>query len=411
MKTRAEAATLILSLGLTGFVVMADNWVVSPILPSIAGSIGSTPIRAAILIPAYMLPFGLLQLFYGPLADRYGKLKVLWAAMIGFTVACGLTAMGASLTSLTVYRALTGAFAAAANPVSLALIGDTMRPEDRQSAIGSFLGISFLGQGLSMGVGGAIAYFVGWHGVFATYAAFSVVVTVLLIGYSRRLSISGNPHSQIIAPYRALLTNGPSLRTYLVLMAEGALVIGSFSFLGAFLSRQFAMNNLGIGLVMTGFGIATIVAGRLSGAVARRIGQKRTVLVGLLLAALGNLLIFATGGTLAVVVLAIALFGGGFMLAHSTLVALANNFAPKARGAAMSLVAVCFMGSGGAGTVLGGRLITGAGFTGLYGLCALLLALLAGVAFFAIDTSQPPIENGPTSKSWTQGQAVSSRGR
>jgi len=75
---------------------MADNWVVSPILPSIAGSIAITPIKAAILIPAYMLPFGLLQLFYGPLADRYGKLKVLWVAMIGFTIACGLTAAGAS---------------------------------------------------------------------------------------------------------------------------------------------------------------------------------------------------------------------------------------------------------------------------------------------------------------------------
>ena len=96
IKTRAEAARLVLSLGLIGFVVMADNWVVSPILPSIAGSIAITPIKAAILIPAYMLPFGLLQLFYGPLADRYGKLKVLWVAMIGFTIACGLTAAGAS---------------------------------------------------------------------------------------------------------------------------------------------------------------------------------------------------------------------------------------------------------------------------------------------------------------------------
>ena len=327
MKTRAESAALILTLGLAGFMTMADNWVVSPILPSIAGSIGTTPIGAAVLIPAYMIPFGLFQLVYGPLADRYGKLRVLWVAMIGFTVGCGLTATGASLTGLTIYRALTGAFAAAANPVSLALIGDTVRPEDRQSAIGSFLGISFLGQGLSMGIGGAIAYFVSWHGVFAAYAAFSVVVTTLLIAYTRSLPVSGNPHSQFVAPYRTLLTNGPSLRTYLVLLAEGALVIGSFSFLGAFLSQQFAMNNLGIGLVMTGFGIAAIVAGQRGGAVAGRIGRRRTILAGLLLAALGNLVIFVAGATLAAVVVAIALFGGGFMLSHSTLVTLANNLA------------------------------------------------------------------------------------
>jgi MFS family permease len=191
LKARAEAATLVLSLGLTGFVVMADNWVVSPILPSIGGSIGTTPIQAAILIPAYMLPLGLLQLFYDPLADRYGKLKVLRVAMIGFTIGWGQTAAGASLTGLTAYRALTGAFAAATNPVSLALIGDTVRSEDRQSAIGLFLGISFLGQGLSMEIDGMIAYFVSWHGVFAAYEAFSLLVTALLIAGSRSLPVSG----------------------------------------------------------------------------------------------------------------------------------------------------------------------------------------------------------------------------
>ncbi len=43
MKTRAEAAPLILSLGLAGFVVMADNWVVSPIVPAIARDIATAP--------------------------------------------------------------------------------------------------------------------------------------------------------------------------------------------------------------------------------------------------------------------------------------------------------------------------------------------------------------------------------
>lgn len=388
MKTRAEAFPLILSLGLTGFIVMADNWVVSPILPSIAGSLGTSSIRTAILISAYMIPFGLLQLVYGPLADRYGKLRVLWIAMVGFTIGSGLTATGTSLTGLVFYRALTGAFAAAANPISLALIGDTVRPEDRQWAIGSFLGISFLGQGLSMGIGGTIAYLASWHVVFASYAAFSAVVTALLITYTRRLPVSGNPHARFLAPYRTLLTNWPSLRIYLMLLVEGMLVLGSFSFLSAFLSHGFAMNNLTIGFVMTGFGIAAIVAGRLSGRVATRIGERLTVMAGLSLAALGNLLIFVSGATLAVVVAAIAVFGAGFMLSHSTLVTLGNGLAPKARGAAMSLVAVCFMGGGGIGTALGRRFIGSTGFGGYYGLVAALLVALAGTAFIAVKTLQ-----------------------
>ena len=384
MRTRVESAPLILSLGLAGLVVMADNWVVSPILPAIARDVGASPVAAAVLIAAYMLPFGLFQLLYGPLADRYGKLRVLRLTMIGFTVAAGLTAIGATLTDLTIYRVVTGAFAAATMPVSLALIGDTVRMEERQSAIGQFMGISFLGQGLSMGIGGAIAFFLSWRGVFAAYAVLSAVVTALLIARTRGLATTGNPHSQIVAPYRALLTQGRSLPVYLIVLVEGVLIMGSFSFLGAFLSADFALDNLAIGLAMTAFGLAALWAGRRSGAVAGRIGRKRTLVLGLVLAGVGNLLIAGLGGNLAVVVPAIALLGAGFMFAHSTLLTLATEFAARARGTAMSLVAFCMMGGGALGTTLGGRFVGTAGFAGFYGLWGLLLLALAGVAALAV---------------------------
>ena len=101
----------ILILGLAGFVVMADNWVVSPILPAIADNLGQEVTRAGLLITAYMLPFGLFQLVFGPLADRYGKRRVLSGTMLFFTAATALCAAAFGFTDLTVYRALTGLFA------------------------------------------------------------------------------------------------------------------------------------------------------------------------------------------------------------------------------------------------------------------------------------------------------------
>lgn len=389
MKSRVEAAALILSLGLAGLVVMADNWVVSPILPAISKDIGVLPVQAAVLITAYMLPFGLLQLVYGPLADRYGKLQVLRVTMVGFTVAAGLTALGVGLTDLAIYRAITGALAAATLPVSFALIGDTVRMEDRQAAIGSFMGISFLGQGLSMAIGGAIAFFLSWRGVFAAYALLSAIVTTLLIVRSRGLVQKGNPKSEVVAPYRALLTQGRSVRTYLVVIVEGVLIFGSFSFLGAFLSHQFKLDNLAIGLAMTAFGIAAVVAGQRSGLVAARLGRRTTLLAGLLLAALGNGLVFALGTQLAVVIPAIAALGSGFMLAHSTLLTMATEFAAKARGTAMSLVAFCMMSGGALGTALGGRVIEASSFTSFYGTWALLLVGLSAVSFLALAEVTP----------------------
>lgn len=50
--------------------------------------------------------------------------------------------------------------------------GDIFPIQERQGAIGTFMGISFLGQGLSMVIGGTIAYFLSWRGVFGLRLCF-----------------------------------------------------------------------------------------------------------------------------------------------------------------------------------------------------------------------------------------------
>jgi predicted MFS family arabinose efflux permease len=372
---------------------MADNWVVSPILPSIAGDIGVSPIRTAILITAYMIPFAVFQLLYGPLADRYGKLRVLRWSLIGFTIACGATALGSGLTDLTILRALTGMFAAATMPVSFALIGDTVRMEERQAAIGSFMGVAFLGQGLSMGIGGTIAFLLDWRGVFIAYGVIAAVVTSLLWWRTRGMEVAANPNSKIIEPYRKLVSQWSSLRVYLIVIVEGVLVGGSFSYFGAFLSSQFKIDNLAIGLIMTAYGLAAVFAGRKSGTMANLVGRRGTLTLGLAMAAVGDVLVFALGGALPAIVVALALVGGGFMFAHSTLLTIATEFAAKARGTAMSLVAFCMMGGSAAGTAIGGPVIESTSYTVFYALWGLFLVGLAIAAFIAV--SNQPFQPAP----------------
>ncbi len=136
---------IIFLLGMAGFIVMADNWVVSPILPSISQNIHVDIARAGLLITSYMIPFGIFQILFGPLADRYGKKQVITFSMILFTISAALCAFGSNLTNLSIFRALTGVFAASVMPISLALIGDVFPLRERQGAIGTFMGIAFLG--------------------------------------------------------------------------------------------------------------------------------------------------------------------------------------------------------------------------------------------------------------------------
>lgn len=370
---------LIMILGLAGFIVVADNWVISPILPAIAGDLHQEVTKVGLLITSYMLPFGLFQLIFGPLADRYGKKQVISVAMLLFTFSTALCAVAYGFTSLTVYRALTGVFAASVIPVSLALIADTVQLPERQVAIGTFMGISFLGQGLSMAIGGTTAYFLSWRWVFGLYSVLAAISTAFLLIAGRQYQSVKNPGSSFLKPYGHLLKSSVSLRLYLVVLLEGILIIGSFSYLGAYISKMYHYNYFYIGLIMTAFGIAAVIGGRTSGKLAVRCGQKKLVVSGLILASAADILLYFQGDKLEFLILAISVIGFGFMLAHSTLLTIATEFAAQSRGAAMSLIAFCFMGGGGIGTAMGGKVIDVFAFNLFYlyyGLTLLALAVL-----------------------------------
>jgi len=373
---------LIMLLGLAGFIVMADNWVVSPILPAISQNLNIDIARAGLLITAYMIPFGIFQIIFGPLADRYGKKQVITFAVIMFTIATGLCALGSNLTNLAVFRALTGIFAASVMPIALALIGDVFPIQERQGAIGTFMGISFLGQGLSMAIGGTIAFFLNWRGVFGIYSVLALVPVLLLVKNYKLLPSEKHPDSKILAPYGKLLGTSRSLFTYILVLLEGIFIVGSFSYAGAYISKTYGFNYFYIGLIMTAFGIMTVIGGRVSGKVAAKIGARKILSLGLISAALADIIIYLFGNILGLLIIGVALLGLGFIFTHSTLLTRATEFAQKARGAAMSLVAFCFMGGGGVGTAIGGRIISASGINNLfiiYGIALVVTLLLSFV--------------------------------
>lgn len=377
-----DKRSLLILLGLAGFIVMADNWVVSPILPAISQDLNLDISRSGLLITAYMIPFGIFQIIFGPLADRYGKKQVVTFSILTFTIATGVCALGTSLSSLALFRALTGIFAASVMPISLALIGDVFPMKERQQAIGTFMGLSFLGQGLSMVLGGTIAFFLNWRGVFITYAVLSLIPAVLLIKNYKLMPSEKNANSQIIKPYIKLVSNTTSLFTYVIVVLEGMFIIGSFSYTGSFIAKEYHYNNLYIGLIMTAFGVMSVIGGRMGGKIASKIGPRKVLRLGLVSALFADIIIYFYGTNLFMLILAVALLGLGFIFTHSTLLTRATAFAEKARGSAMSLVAFCFMGGGGLGTAIGGKVISIYGINTLfisYGLCLMLTLLLSYV--------------------------------
>jgi predicted MFS family arabinose efflux permease len=181
-----------------------------------------------------------------------------------------------------------------------------------------------------------------------------------------------------------LLSHGASLRTYLVVFVEGILILGSFSYLGSNAAHALHLNNLGIGLLMAAFGVGVIAASRAAGRLADWLGRARLVALALVVAAAADLVVALGSGQLALFAVGALLLGLGFMLAHSSLLTFATQFAERARGTAMSLVAFCFMVGGSIGTMIGGRVVLSAGYPVLYAVFGAGLVLLSAVALVAI---------------------------
>ena len=58
------------------FIVSVNSQVMNPVLPAIARDFEVTVAEVGLALTAYLLPYGLFQLMYGPVADRVGRVRV-----------------------------------------------------------------------------------------------------------------------------------------------------------------------------------------------------------------------------------------------------------------------------------------------------------------------------------------------
>lgn len=366
-------------LSVAGLLVNSDARALAPVLPAIAASFGASIAQAGLLVTAYALPYGLCQVLYGPLADRYGKVRIVAISTTVFGLGAVGCSLGGSLAHLVGLRALTGAFAAGIVPISLAYIGDAFPYRERQPAVATYLGLTALGQSFGMAFGGLIADVLNWRWVFATYGALGLAVAAAIARLPREPRASGDhAGTSVVARYRQALTTPAGLRVNLATISEGALTYGALTYLGAYARDRFGLSYLGAGLVLGVFGLFVMVGSHVVRRWARRLGERAMLMSGLVAMALAYGL-----GSLApawpLLAGALALLGAGFSFAHSTLQTLATEVLPEARGTAVTVFAFCLYSGTGLGSALFSLLVARAGAA------SVLPAAAAGLVIFALS--------------------------
>lgn len=315
--------------------------IVLPILPIYAKRFHISSLRAALLVAAFSGASFVFSPIWGRVSDRFGRKPVLLVSLAGTAAGSLLTGLAGGFGLLLLGRIVDGASGASVS-VAQAAAADLARPSERARLFG-LLGAAF-GLGFVAGPAlGALAALWGPRLPFYLAAGLAAVNTVVA---SRRLpetlSVRSERGPEVAADGRSrwvgLLGGSPSQLVPLLGVAFASVVAFS-AFEATF--ALFGQRRLGFGIasaagVFTAVGavIVAVQAGAV-GAVVRRLGERGTLVGGLLLNVVG-LALLSTARSWAAAAPALLLLTVGQGLVQTTMAStLAGRALPGARGRAL----------------------------------------------------------------------------
>ncbi|MFJ7198760.1 MULTISPECIES: MFS transporter [unclassified Streptomyces] len=250
------------------FLIGTETFLVSPLLPTIAGSVGVSVAAAASTVTAYTLVYALTAPFLGAVSDRFGRRPTILAGTLLFLLGNALAAVAGNLTVLVVARVLGALGAALAGPSIWAHIAETAPAPVRGRAVGLGMALFSAGQVLGVPAGSFLAGWGGWRASFWALTALTAASAPLLLA-----QIKDRPGDEAeAAPLRfaAVFTvwrDGVLRHTLIVVFLLQAANLGAYTFLGSALHDRFGLsvNELGLLGILVGAGSAlgSLAAGRI----------------------------------------------------------------------------------------------------------------------------------------------------
>ena len=354
----------VIALSLAAFASGISLRLTDALLPLFAREFDIPLGRAANTITAFSVAYGLSQLFFGPVGDRFGKYRVIaWACAV-----CALTAslcgLAQGFVQLEIARLMAGATAAAIIPLSMAWIGDVVPYDKRQPVLARFLIGQILGLSAGVFVGGFAADHLSWRVPFFGIGLGFVAISTALFAINRRLPpharvvkhVEGHALQRTVAEFAQVLARPWARVVLLTVFLEGAFLYGAFAFIATHLHQHFGLPLAAAGSTLMLFGFGGLLFAVASAALVRRLGEVGlTMFGGLLLAA--SLFAIGVAPVWWWALPACFVAGLGFYMLHNTLQINATQMAPERRGAAVSAFASCFFLGQAVGVAANGALV------------------------------------------------------
>lgn len=341
--------TAFIALGLAAFGSGMSMRVADPMLVRLSSEFSVTVGTVSAVITAFSVAYGIAQLLFGPLGDRYGKYAVISFACLFCSITTLLCAAAINFSTLLAARLLAGASCAALIPLSMAWIGDVVPYDRRQAVLARFMVGLILGNGVGVLLGGFCADYLDWRIPFFLIAAAFLLTGTYLSRLRRRLPFHAlaknelqGEASQPLWTSFAKVVAVPWARIILAsVFIEGALVFGTLAFIPTILHLRLGLSLTAAGSVVMLFGLGGLCFAIFSPTLVRSLGEVKLIRVGACVMTI-TMLTIGYSPSWWFTLPACFLFGLGFYMMHNTLQINATQMVPARRGAAVAAFASCF---------------------------------------------------------------------
>ncbi len=334
---------------LAAFCSMCSMRVCDSMLPALALQFNTSAVAVAGCISSFAIAYGVMQLIYGPLADHFGKPRVIAWVSVGCVVGTGLASLAPTLYALIFARVLTGMTAAGIIPIAMAHIGDNSTSEHRQAALAQFISATILGAMSGQLIGGVAADTIGWRWAFAMIALLFIVAAWNLRGSlkadparAQRAAANESMASGVMSgidSYRAVFSIAGMPLFLLLTFFQGGVNLSAMAFVPSVVHDHFSVSLTRASLVVVGYALGGLCYARSAKWLLAHFSAAQIALAGGLLQAASFVCLVLVPAWAAALV--VGLVGGyGSTMLHNTLQAQATRMAPHATGTAVASFAM-----------------------------------------------------------------------
>jgi len=369
---------LFAALSVAAFASAASMRIADSLLPDMAAEFATTPgAVATAVITTFTIAYGAIQIAFGPIGDRLGKVQTIAVASLLSALAQIGCVAATTIDQLSLARIVAGAAAGGVIPLCLAWIGDVVSFENRQRVLARFLLGQILGLALGQAMGGWIGDAFGWRASFLMLGGLFFLGGIApFVALRLRPVPSGTTGPAGRVHVREALSR-PRVRMVLsTVFLEGAAMYGAFSYIGTDLQLRYGVSVAAAGTLLTAFALGALGYALAVGRLVALMSRARIALIGSFALSIGFTLI-ALVPSLAVALAALAILGFGFYMLHNSLQTEATQMIPEARGTALAMFAAMLFIGQAAGVAIAGPFFDKVGGPPLYLVAACVLPLIA----------------------------------